>query len=80
MNRTFEKRWSDFTGRYGTRPCPLCKDQTLDFSSPKFGNVAGIDIIAVSCGKCGHIELFDAAVVSKAADEIDKDFREKGWR
>lgn len=80
MERSFEKRWSDFLGRYGTKSCPLCKDQKLDFSQPKRDIVAGADVIAVTCSKCGHIELFDVVTVERIADEIDKDYREKKWR
>ena len=80
MNRTFEERWSDFSGRYGTHYCPFCKHQSLNFSEPKSDTIAGINVVAVTCQNCGHVELFDIAVVSKIADEIDKDYRNKGWR
>lgn len=80
MKRAFEKRWSDFSGRYGARPCPFCKEQSLNFDGYKCDTIAGIDVIAVTCMKCGHIELFDVAEISRIADEIDKEYREKGWR
>lgn len=80
MGRTFDEQWSDFKCLYGTRHCPFCKDHTLDFSSPKFGNVAGIDIVAVSCCNCGHVELFNVAEVKREGDRLDKENREKGWR
>lgn len=80
MDRTFNERWSDFLNRYGTFYCPFCKDQKLNFSNPKPGNVAGIDVVAVSCLKCGHIELFDIEEVERIAKEVDQDFRDKGWR
>lgn len=80
MKRTFEEQWSDFSGRYGTQSCPFCKRQTLDFGNAKQGSIAGIDVVAVSCSNCGHIELFDVAEVSRIADEIDEDYRKKGWR
>lgn len=80
MSRTFEERWSDFSGRYGSQYCSFCKHQSLNFSDPKSDSIAGTDIVAVSCQNCGHIELFDVAEVSKIADEIDKDYHDKGWR
>lgn len=80
MDRTFNERWSDFLNRYGTFPCPFCKDQKLNFSNPNSGNVAGIDVVVVTCSKCGHIELFDIEEVNRIAKEVDQDFREKGWR
>lgn len=80
MNRTFEERWSDFSGRYDTRPCLICNKHSLNFDEYKRDNIAGTDVVAVTCMNCGHIELFDVAVVSKIADEIDEEYHRKGWR
>ena len=80
MDRDFNKRWSDFSGRYGSQYCSFCKRQMLDFEKPKHGSVVGIDVVAVTCSNCGHIELFDVAEVYRIADEIDKDYHDKGWR
>lgn len=80
MDRTFHERWTDFSGRYGTQHCPFCKHQCLNFSEPKFVSVNGIDVAAVTCTECGRIEIFDIAEVCRIADEIDKEYKEKGWR
>lgn len=80
MDRDFNKRWSDFSGRYGTRPCHICNKQSLNFDEYKRDNIAGTDVVAVTCPNCGHIELFDVAEVCRIADEIDKDYHDKGWR
>lgn len=80
MSRSFKDRWSDFSGRYGTTSCPFCKHQSLNFSEPKHGSLAGTDVVAVACSECGHIELFDVATVESVADEIDKDYHAKNWR
>lgn len=80
MDESFKKRWSDFLGRYGTHYCTFCKGSALDFSNPKLGNFAGVDVIAISCRNCGHIELFDIAEVFRIADDIDREYREKKWR
>lgn len=73
MERTFDEQWSDFLGRYGTRHCSFCKKQALDFDNPKFDTIAGIDVIAVSCYTCGHIELFGVTEVIREADRIKKE-------
>lgn len=80
MERAFEKRWSDFSGRYDTRPCHICNKQSLNFGEYKRDNIAGTDVVAVTCMNCGHIELFDVAIVSKVADEIDEEYHRNGWR
>ena len=80
MSRTFDDKWRDFSGRYGTRTCPFCKGQKLDFSEPRRATIGESDVVAVACLECGHIEFFDVATVEMAADEVDKDYREKGWR
>lgn len=80
MDRTFNERWSDFSGRYGTYYCPFCKHQSLNFSDPKFVSVSGIDVAIITCTECGRIEFFDISEVSRIADKIDKEYREKGWR
>lgn len=80
MDREFEKQWDDFSGRYGNNYCIFCKHQSLDFSEPKRDKIAGRDVIAVTCRNCGHIEFFDVAEVGRIADEIDEDYRKKGWR
>mgnify|MGYP001156426779 CR=1 FL=1 len=80
MKRTFDEQWSDFSGRYGTKPCPLCKYQSLNFSEPKFVTVGGIDVVAVVCTECGHIEFLDVAEVCRIAEEIDKEYQERKWR
>ncbi len=80
MKRTFEKRWSDFSGRYATRHCPFCNKQVLNFDEYKRSNIAGTDVVTVTCLNCGHVELFDVAVVSKVADEIDEEYHRNGWR
>ena len=80
MDRTFDEKWSDFSGRYGTSYCPFCKHQCLNFSEPKFVAIDGFDVAAVSCTECGHIEFFDIAEVCRIADKIDNEYREKGWR
>lgn len=80
MERTFNEQWADFTGRYGTQSCPFCKHQSLDFTEYKFDRVAGVDVVAVTCSNCGHVELFNVVKVSKIADEIDEDYHKKGWR
>lgn len=80
MESPFEKQWVDFKGRYGSTSCPFCKNQSLNFDEPKFGTVVGIEVVAVSCRECGHIELFDVPTVKSVADEIDRDFHVRGWR
>ena len=80
MSRSFKERWTDFSGRYGTTSCCFCKHQSLNFSEPKRDNIAGADVVAITCSECGHIELFDMTTVESVADEIDQDYRDKGWR
>ena len=80
MDRTFDEQWSDFSGRYGAAYCQFCKHQSLNFSEPKLITIDGFDVVAVSCTECGRVELFDTAEVSRIADEIDKEYREKHWR
>ena len=80
MKRTFDEQWSDFSGFYGNFHCPFCKQQSLNFSEPQYDTIAGIDIVAVSCCNCGHVELFNVAEVKREGDRLDKEYREKGWR
>lgn len=80
MKRTFDEQWPDFLGRHGTRHCSFCKNQALDFDNPKFDTIAGIDIVAVYCYNCGHVELFNITEVKREGDRLDKEYREKGWR
>lgn len=80
MNRDFKDRWTDFTIRYGNHPCPFCKHQELGFSEPKRVALAGIEAATVTCHKCGRIEFFNIEDVCRIADDVDKDYREKGWR
>lgn len=61
MSRTFDDKWRDFSGRYGTRSCPFCKEQKLDFSEPRRATIGESDVVAVACLECGHIEFFDVA-------------------
>lgn len=80
MKELSEKQWTDYKGRYGTSYCSFCKHQSLNFSDPKFVSVSGIDVAIITCTECGHIEFFDIAEVSRIADKIDKEYREKDWR
>ncbi len=80
MERPFEKIWSDFSGRYGTSYCPFCKNRSLDFTGYKLDKIAGVDVVAVTCKMCGHIELFDVDMVSEIADGIDEEYHKIGWR
>lgn len=80
MDRTFYERWSDFSGRYGTSYCPFCKNQSLDFARYKLDKIAGDDVVAVTCKKCGHVELFNVAMMSEIADAIDGEYHKIGWR
>lgn len=80
MKELSERQWTDFKSRYGYMSCPFCKEQRLNFDAPKFDVVAGIEVAAVTCCECGHVELFDIAVVCDVADKQDKEYRDKGWR
>lgn len=73
MERSFEEQWSLFSSHYKNFFCPFCKHQSFDFSNPMQDRIAGADVIAVSCWKCGHIELFDAIKVAEEADRIYKE-------
>ena len=50
------------------------------FSDAHFGEVAGIEVVAVTCSCCGHVELFNVREVSRIGKNIDKGYRAKGWR
>lgn len=80
MERSFEERWSDFRGHYCNFRCPFCNQPRLDFDNPKFDSIAGIDVVAVSCYNCGHVELFNVAEVKREGDRLDKEHRDKGLR
>lgn len=80
MKELSKKQWDDFSGHNCGRICPFCKHQGLDFSEPNYGNVAGIDVLAVTCMNCGHIELFNVSVAARIADDKNKDYCEKKWR
>ena len=72
--------WNDFLGRFQNYYCPLCKNQTLMFSDAHFGEVAGMEVAAVTCSNCAHVELFNVAEIRKIAKEIDEEYRRNGWR
>lgn len=80
MKELSERQWSDYKGRYGTSYCPFCKNQSLDFAGYKLDKIAGDDVVAVTCKKCGHVELFNVAMVSEIADAIDEGYHKIGWR
>lgn len=81
MKDLSNSRWGDFSARYRNYACPFCNRQGLNFSKPKhnsFFDESGI--ISVACQNCGHIVLFDVATVISIAEDIDKEYRDKGWR
>ena len=80
MKELSERQWTDHKGRYGTSYCPFCKNQSLDFARYKLDKIAGDDVVAVTCKKCGHVELFNVAMMSEIADAIDGEYHKIGWR
>lgn len=80
MERSFKAQWSDFRYRFGSYSCPFCNNQKLGFDNPKSVTSDGINAVAVSCSKCGHIEMFDVEVVKRIANEVDQESRDNGWR
>lgn len=80
MERSFKDQWSDFLYRHGTHNCSFCGEQKLNFSDPVQDSFAGIEVAAVVCSKCGHIEMFDIKEVKNVAKDVDKEFRDNGWR
>ena len=77
---TLDRIWSDFSSCMRARKCTFCGEQALDFDHPVQGEVAGVDIIAVSCAECGHMEIFRADTVQSVAKAFDAELRKKGWR
>lgn len=73
MDDSLKDKWTIWKSHYQGFFCPLCKHQSLDYSNPKQDKIAGKDVIAVTCGECGHIELFDIEGIKRAADRIYKD-------
>lgn len=80
MKELSKKQWDDFSGHNCGRLCPFCQQQGLDFSEPNYGNVAGIEVLAVTCLNCGHIELFNVLEAARIADDINDKFRERHLR
>lgn len=80
MKELSEKQWTDYKGRYSTSYCPFCKNQSLDFAGYKLDKIAGDDVVGVTCKKCGHVELFNVAMVSEIADAIDGEYHKIGWQ
>lgn len=80
MERAFDEQWSDFSGFYGNFHCPFCKHQSLNFSEPKYDTIAGIEVVAVSCYNCGHIELFNVAEVKREGDRLNEKYHKDGLR
>lgn len=72
MDDSLKDKWAVFISYYRNFSCPFCDHQGLDFDEPKQDKIAGNDVIAVTCLECGHIELFDANQVVKAAERIKK--------
>lgn len=73
MDDSLNQSWAVFSSFYKNFHCPFCKHQSLDFSNSKQDKIAGIDVIAVSCYTCGHIELFGVTEVIREADRIKKE-------
>lgn len=73
MDDSLKQSWADFSSHYRNFFCPFCKDQNLSFNEPKQDKFAGMDVIAVTCRKCGHIELFDVNQVIRRANKILED-------
>lgn len=80
MKKLDDSQWNDFKGRFQNNHCPLCKKQTLVFSEPHFGKVAGLDVVAVTCSTCAHIELLNVVEISNIAKKIDEEYRKNNWR
>lgn len=80
MKSVSNRQWEDFRSRYQNCHCSFCNSKSLDFLNPNEGNVADIEIVAVSCYKCGHVELFNADYVRSIADEIDAEYHKVGMR
>lgn len=77
MKELSKRQWEDFSGLNYGRQCPFCKQQGLDFSEPNYGNIAGMDVLAVPCLNCGHIELFNVAEAARIADAIDEKYHKR---
>lgn len=75
MKKLKDSQWNDFKGRFQNYHCSFCNHQKLDFYEPKFLNVAGVDVVSVSCSHCGHVEFFDIEQVQRIADMIDEQYR-----
>ena len=79
MKKLSERQWNDLSHRIANRPCSFCKEQSLD-DEPHYGTIGDIDVLMISCYKCGHIELFNVSELAAVADKINEDFIRKGLR
>lgn len=79
MKELSERQWSDVAPRLVNRPCATCGKNLISHEQ-RYVEIGGIDMLITTCVNCGHVELFNVAMVSEIADTIDEEYHKIGWR
>lgn len=78
MKKLTDDQWRDVRPRIVNRSCPVCGHSV--YTEPNYGEIGSVSVLTVSCCKCGHVEIYDVAELARIADDIDKEYRDAGWR
>lgn len=78
MKELTEDQWRDVRPRINNRSCPVCGHSV--YSEPNYGEIGNVDVLTVSCCKCGHVEVYDVAELARIADAFNEQCIKDGMR
>lgn len=65
MKELTARQWSDVGYRITNKPCSNCGYSGM-YSEPNYGEIGKIDVLTLSCGKCGRVAIYDVAELESA--------------
>ena len=73
MKELTDDQWRDVRPQINSRRCSACGESGW-YTEPNYGEIGSVDVLTVSCCKCGKVEIYDVAELAAIADEINEKY------
>lgn len=79
MKKLTDDQWRDVRPQINCRRCSACGESGW-YTDPNYGEIGNVDVLTVSCCKCGKVEIYDVAELASIADAFNEQCIKNGQR